>query len=51
MNAQRFSKVIQSRESKRVSNYLLEVYHCLTPSQRKIIREDMERIKSNKKEL
>jgi len=38
MNSQRLSKLIATREQKRITNHLLEVYSCLTPSQRKTIK-------------
>lgn len=39
LNPQRLSKVIQNRESQKTTNYLLEVYDSLLPSQREEIRK------------
>lgn len=49
MNTQKLSKIIQNKKSKWVENYLLAVYDYLTPSQRKEIKKDLERIKKIKK--
>lgn len=45
MNSQRLSKIIQGRETQKVQNYLLELYNKLSSGQRKIIRQDMEKLK------
>jgi Spy/CpxP family protein refolding chaperone len=45
VSAKRLSKIIQETLSKKVESNLLKLYECLTPEQRSIIREDMERIK------
>jgi len=46
MNSQRLSRLIASRESQRATNYLLELYSRLSPRQRKIIRNDMNKLKT-----
>jgi Spy/CpxP family protein refolding chaperone len=44
ISPRRLSKIIQTTLSKRVQSHLLDVYDCLTPRQKKAIREDMQKI-------
>jgi reverse gyrase len=46
ISQRRLSKIIQTRDSERVENYLSELYAQLSKTQRSAIKKDMKKIKN-----